>query len=305
MPISGRFSTTSIALPTHIDAIRPQKSWGFDVMTCGPGWMLWIIIAPTIIAMTAFSGMPSVNSGMNDVCAPALFAASGPATPWIAPLPNCDGSFASFFSMLYDANDDSIAPPPGSTPKTEPSAVPRSTAGHASLNCALVIHIPLSFVVISSRGAVDSRFITISANPNSPIATTTTPMPSDSSGMPKSKRATPELTSVPTMPSNSPTTIMAMAFSKEPCASTTAPMSPSTINEKYSAGPNFSASADSGSDTAATSTVAHVPAKKEPRAAVASAAPAWPLRAIWYPSRHVTTDDDSPGMLTRIAVVEP
>ncbi len=116
----------------------------------------------------------------------------------------------------------------------------------------------------------------ISAKPNRPIATTTTPMPSDSSGMPKSKRATPELTSVPTMPSSSPRTIIAIAFTSEPCASTTAPIRPSTISEKYSAGPNLSASSDSGSETAATSSVAHVPAKNEASAAVASAVPAWP-----------------------------
>ena len=100
MPISGRFSTTSIRLPTHIDAISPQKSDGLDVITCGPGWMLWIVMAPTISAITAFSGMPSVSSGMNDVCAPALFADSGPATPWIAPLPNSLGSSAIFFSSV-------------------------------------------------------------------------------------------------------------------------------------------------------------------------------------------------------------
>ncbi len=98
MPIIGRLRTTSIRLPTHIDAIRPQNNPGLLVITCGPGWMLWMVIAPTIIAITAFSGMPSVRSGMNDVCAPALFADSGPATPWIAPLPNCDGSLATFFS---------------------------------------------------------------------------------------------------------------------------------------------------------------------------------------------------------------
>ena len=98
MPISGRLSTTSIRLPTHIDAISPQNSCGFDVITCGPGWMLWIVIAPTIIAITAFSGMPSVSSGMNDVCAPALFADSGPATPWIAPLPNSTDPWPIFFS---------------------------------------------------------------------------------------------------------------------------------------------------------------------------------------------------------------
>ena len=30
-----------------------------------------------------------------------------------------------------------------------------------------------------------------------------------------------------------------------------------------------------------------------------------PLRAIWYPSRQVTTEAASPGMLTRMEVVEP
>src|SRR5581483_4829773 len=212
--------------------------------------------------------MPSVSSGMNDVCAPALFADSGPATPWIAPLPNSDGSSASFFSTEYDANDDSIAPPPGSTPSIEPSAVPRSTAGAALRNCSFVNHRPLRRVLITSRFSVLSRFRTISAKPNNPIATTTTPIPSESSGMPKSNRITPELTSVPTMPRSNPSTIIAIALTSDPCASTTAQSRPSTISEKYSAGPNFSPSADSGSDTAATSTVAHDPAKNDPSAAV-------------------------------------
>ncbi len=96
----------------------------------------------------------------------------------------------------------------------------------------------------------------ISAKPNRPIATLTTPRPSVSSGTPKAKRATPELTSVPTMPSRRPRTIIAIAFSSEPCASTTAPIRPSTISEKYSAGPNLSASSDSGVATVATKTVA-------------------------------------------------
>ena len=75
--------------------------------------------------------------------------------------------------------------------------------------------------------------------------------------------------------------IIAIALISDPCASTTAPIRPNTISEKYSAGPNFSASSDSGIETAATSTVATVPAKNDPSAAVASAAPASPLRAIW------------------------
>src|SRR3712207_1796423 len=52
----------------------------------------WIVMAPTMRAMTAFGGMPSVRSGMNDVWAPALLADSGPATPSMAPRPNRRGS---------------------------------------------------------------------------------------------------------------------------------------------------------------------------------------------------------------------
>ena len=58
-----------------------------------------MIIAPTISAITGLEGMPRVNIGMNDVCAPALLAASGAATPSIAPLPNCARFFEIFFSI--------------------------------------------------------------------------------------------------------------------------------------------------------------------------------------------------------------
>ena len=98
---------------------------------------------------------------------------------------------------------------------------------------------------------------------------------------------------------------MAIAFTSEPRASTTAAISPQTISEKYSAGPNSSATAASGGAANAISRVATQPAKNEPMAAMPSAGPARPCSAIWWPSMMVTTDDASPGMLTRIAVVEP
>ena len=98
-PTSGRLSTSSIRLPIHIDATSPQNSSGRSVITCGPGAMPWIIIAPTMIAMTVVEGMPRVSSGMNEVCAPALLADSGAATPSIAPLPNCAEFLEIFFSI--------------------------------------------------------------------------------------------------------------------------------------------------------------------------------------------------------------
>ncbi len=137
------------------------------------------------------------------------------------------------------------------------------------------------------------------------MATGTKPMPSLSTGRSKVKRSRPELTSVPTSPSSRPRNTIATALSSEPRASTMEPTRPSTIKEKYSGARNFSASSDSGGLAIAMMKVATVPANSEPSAAIASAAPARPLRAIWWPSRQVTTEADSPGTLTRIAVVEP
>ncbi len=51
--------------------------------------------------------------------------------------------------------------------------------------------------------------------------------------------------------------------------------------------------------------VAIVPATKEPIAAVASAWAARPRRAILLPSRAVIMDELSPGVFSRIDVVEP
>ena len=78
----------------------PQNSAGCSVATFGPGTMPWMIIAPTISAITGLAGMPSVSSGMKQVCAPALLADSGPATPAIAPLPNSSGVFERRFSTV-------------------------------------------------------------------------------------------------------------------------------------------------------------------------------------------------------------
>ena len=54
-----------------------------------------------------------------------------------------------------------------------------------------------------------------------------------------------------------------------------------------------------------TTTVATVPATKEPMAAVASAAPARPLLAILLPSMAVTMLAVSPGVFSKMEVVEP
>ena len=66
----------------------------------------------------------------------------------------------------------------------------------------------------------------------------------------------------------------------EPCASTTAATRPSSISEKYSGAPNDWPTLASGGAKPAISAVEMQPAKNEPIAATASAAPARPCRAI-------------------------
>ena len=79
----------------------------------------------------------------------------------------------------------------------------------------------------------------------------------------------------------------------------------SSINIKYSGGPSLTASSATMGANSVTNTVAMVPATKEPIAAVASAAPARPLLAILLPSMAVTMLAVSPGVLSKIEVVEP
>ena len=76
------------------------------------------------------------------------------------------------------------------------------------------------------------------------------------------------------------------------------------MREKYSAGPNLSASFIASGARNVSRIVPIVPATNEPMAAVASAAAPRPRLAIWFPSTAVMIEPDSPGVLRRIDVVE-
>ncbi len=79
----------------------------------------------------------------------------------------------------------------------------------------------------------------------------------------------------------------------------------STMSAKYSAGPKARASCAMAGAANVSPMVPSVPATKLPMAAVASAAPARPRRAIWWPSSAVTIVELSPGVFSRIEVVDP
>jgi hypothetical protein len=73
----------------------------------------------------------------------------------------------------------------------------------------------------------------------------------------------------------------------------------------YSGGPNRSAKIASGGAIRVRTITPKVPATNEPTAAMQSAAPARPLRAMALPSMQVITEAASPGMRSRIDVVDP
>src|SRR5689334_466802 len=94
-----------------------------------------------MIAAVVDVGIPSVSSGTSVAVTVALFAASGPATPSMAPvLPNSSGFLESFFSRPYERNVGISVPPAGMVPKGKPSSVPRTHAGHERRHSGLVIH---------------------------------------------------------------------------------------------------------------------------------------------------------------------
>ena len=98
-PISGRFSTKSMKFAIRSEAISPQTSCGLVANSSGPGCSPNCWKPASMIAAVAVVGRPSVKSGTRVPAADALFAASGPATPSMAPLPNSSGCFDIFFSV--------------------------------------------------------------------------------------------------------------------------------------------------------------------------------------------------------------
>jgi hypothetical protein len=110
---------------------------------------------------------------------------------------------------------------------------------------------------------------------------------------------------MPTSPKASPMNRLASPRTSESPRTAVTVVSARIMSAKYSAGPNSSASLTSKGATKVSAMVAMVPATNEPIAAVASAWAPRPWRAMAWPSMAVTIEPDSPGVFSRIAVVEP
>ena len=89
---------------------------GREVKSNGPGWSPYCWNAASSTAAVAEDGSPSVSNGTSTPAAAALLAASGTATPSIAPWPKRSGSLLNRFSMAYDTKVGITVPPHGRTP---------------------------------------------------------------------------------------------------------------------------------------------------------------------------------------------
>jgi hypothetical protein len=200
-----------------------------------------------------------------------------------------------------------VEPAPGSTPIRKPITDPLAKAKRQSFMSRMLgsrLRRPLG---TGSSCPCPRTSMQASTSPmaNTPMATTTKSMPESSSSWPKTKREVVLKRSVPMPESHRPTSMASSAFTIERPASSTTIARPSAIRAKYSGELNASAMRASGGATSISPSTPTVPAMNDAMAAMPSAGPARPLRAIWWPSMQVTTEADSPGTLSRMAVVEP
>ena len=111
--------------------------------------------------------------------------------------------------------------------------------------------------------------------------------------------------SLPTRPCARPNNRLARPRESELPSTAVTVVKASTIRPKYAAGLKRSATCTIKGAMKVSARVAIVPATNEPIAAVASAWAPRPARAMAWPSIAVTIEPDSPGVLSRIEVVEP
>ncbi len=180
-------------------------------------------------------------------------------------------------------NDAMVEPAPGNIPMRNPTTDPFTKAKRhffMSSQVGMRLRHPLGTGSISA-GSAGSMLASTSPIAKTPIATMMKSIPPSSSTRPKVKRDVAVKRSVPMLAIQRPTSIARSAFTNDSPARRTTMVRPSTINAKYSGALNASESLASGGATSMSATTPKVPAMKEAIAAMPSAGPARPLRAIW------------------------
>ena len=136
-----------------------------------------------------------------------------------------------------------VGPVPGMSAHRLPTNVPRNMGAIACFRSDLLGRMSRkrTFVYFA---LIDTTWLMLfmnSAMPNRPSASATSSIPSSRCVIPNVKRSAPVSRSVPTIPSISPSTVIATPLSGEPRASVEPAKRPSNMSEQISAGPNSSA----------------------------------------------------------------
>ena len=119
------------------------------------------------------------------------------------------------------------------------------------------------------------------------------------------RRCWPVTKSMPMTPMARPSSSAANPRIRDAPSTAVTPTKVSSMIARYSGAPRLIANFTTCGIRKTMPSVPMVPAMNDPMADVASACAARPALAILLPSMAVTTDDDSPGVLSRIEVVEP
>ena len=123
--------------------------------------------------------------------------------------------------------------------------------------------------------------------------------------MPKVNRIVPEFSSTPGTPTSMPSRPAISPRTKEPRLSDEIITRARSAREKFSKGPNCRPSLASGGDSSTSAIQDNPPPTTEALIPRPSARPGWPARASGYPSRVVMTEDGSPGIRIKVAVINP
>jgi hypothetical protein len=141
--------------------------------------------------------------------------------------------------------------------------------------------------------------------PKNPTATGTNSIPNINSFEPKQNRSTLSKGQIPMVLNQNPRQIIMKLLMGDPARRFDKRTNANIMKAKYSGDPKASAAFPSKGAKTCNPIMVNVPAINDPTATRARAAPPLPLFVIWYPSMQVTTLADSPGIFTKIEVVEP
>jgi len=183
-------------------------------------------MAPTISAMMALPGMPKVSNGMKLVCAPGIVGGFRRRNAFDGAPADCAELRDTFFSESVSGEGrQRRRRRPASTPRMEPSAVPRSIAGMHWRISAQLGHISLSLTASRLRSCtLPQRHREFGDAEHADGNGHETDAVSQIGQVHGHARRAAVDGSMPTSPSSSPTSTMAIAFSGAPCASTTEPV---------------------------------------------------------------------------------